>query len=130
MRATDLKAFAAPMRSDELSTSIDSQFLTQVLLPPGCRTSNISVVSESHVVPSGGDVAEHWPIDMSHVPESHAVVTSGHPRQVPEAHMSFVVAASPSSHLRVSTLLVRARFQEILQLQCDYSYEWNQRFRT
>ena len=84
--------------NDELSTSIDSQIMTQVLVP-GCRTSNIFVVSESHIVPSGGNVAEHWLIDMSHVPESHAVVTIGHPWQVPEAHMSFVVAALPSSHL-------------------------------
>ena len=97
---------------------------------PGCRTANIFVVSKSHVVPSGGNVAEHWPVDMFHVPESHAVVTTGHPLQVPEAHTPFVVAASPSSHLRVSPQFVRARFQEILQLQCDYLYEWNHRFRT
>ena len=69
---------------------------------PGCRKANIFVVSESHVVPSGGDVAEHWPIDMSHVPESHAVVTMGHPWHVPETQTPFVVAASPSAHLSVS----------------------------
>ena len=96
---------------------------------PGCRTANIFVVSESHVVPSGGNVAEHWPVDMSQVPESHAVVTTGHPRQVPEAHMSFVVAASLSSHLRVSPHFVRARFQEILQLQCE-SRTMDRRFWT
>ena len=68
---------------------------------PECCTSNVFLVSESHVVPFGGNVAEHWPIDMSQVPESHAVVMIGHPWQVPEAHMSFVVCVLESSHLRV-----------------------------
>ena len=76
----------------------------------------MSVVSESDVVPSGGDVAEHWPIDMSHVPESHAVVTSGHPWHIPETQTPFLVCALKSSHLRVSPQFVRARFEHMRQL--------------
>ena len=65
---------------------------------------NISVVSESHVVPSavaaGG---EHCWVTGSNVPAiSQSSVGTGHPWHVPESQMSFVVCALKSSHLRVS----------------------------
>ena len=61
----------------------------------------VAVVSESYELPSGGGV-EHWLVDKSQVPESHMFVTTGHPWQVPDSQMPFVVCALPSSHLACS----------------------------
>ena len=66
------------------------------------HTPALQVPPAPHAIPSGGDVAEHWLIDKSQVPESHSLVAIGHPWQVAESQMSFVVIASLSSHLKDS----------------------------
>ena len=62
---------------------------------------SLSVVSEPHVVPSAFTVgAEHCWVTASNVPAEITQLLVGHPWQVPESQVSFIVVASPSLHLR------------------------------
>ena len=54
----------------------------------------LSVVSESHVVPSAFTVgAEHCWVTASNVPAAITQALVGHPWQVPESQMPFAVCA-------------------------------------